>query len=59
MAFDLQPTLEGESLLIRPLREEDWEPLFAVASDPLIWEQHPVPDRYQENVFRGFFREAM
>ena len=59
MAFDLQPTLEGESLLVRPLREDDWEALFAVASDPLIWEQHPVPDRYQEDVFRGFFREAM
>ena len=59
MAFDLQPTLEGESLLIRPLREDDWEALLAVASDPLIWEQHPVPDRYQEDVFRGFFREAM
>jgi RimJ/RimL family protein N-acetyltransferase len=59
MAFDLQPTLEGELLRLRPLREEDWEELFAVASDPLIWEQHPVPERYQENVFRGFFREAM
>jgi RimJ/RimL family protein N-acetyltransferase len=41
------------------LREDDWEALFAVASDPLIWEQHPAPDRYQERVFREFFREAM
>src|SRR6478672_9826546 len=59
MAFDLQPTLEGESLLIRPLRDEDWDALFAVASDPLIWEQHPEPTRYQENVFREYFRGAM
>ena len=59
MPFELQPTLEGESLRLRPLRADDWEALFAVASDPLIWEQHPVPDRYQEEVFRGFFREAM
>jgi RimJ/RimL family protein N-acetyltransferase/GNAT superfamily N-acetyltransferase len=59
MAFDLQPTLEGELLRIRPLGEEDWEALFAVASDPLIWEQHPDRDRYKENVFREFFREAM
>ena len=59
MAFDLQPTLEGKLLRLRPLREDDWEALFAVAADPLIWEQHPVPDRYQEDVFRGFFREAM
>jgi N-acetyltransferase len=59
MPFDLQPTLEGELLRLRPLRADDWPALFAVASDPLIWEQHPVPDRYKEEVFRGFFREAM
>ena len=59
MPFELQPTLESESLRLRPLRADDYEALFAVASDPLIWEQHPVPNRYQEEVFRGFFREAM
>ena len=59
MTFELQPTLEGESLRLRPLQEDDWEELFAVASDPLIWEQHPASDRYQEKVFREFFREAM
>jgi len=59
MAFDLQPTLEGELLRIRLLREEDWEALFAIASDPLIWEQHPEATRYQENVFREYFREAL
>src|SRR3954466_12975822 len=59
MSFELQPTLEGKSLRLRPLRFDDYEALFAVASDPLIWEQHPVPDRYQPEVFRGFFQEAM
>ena len=59
MSFDLQPTLKGTLLQLRPLREEDREELFAVASDPLIWEQHPEPDRYTEEVFRRFFREAM
>src|SRR6476469_5142581 len=59
MAFDLQPTLEGESLRLRPLREEDWDALYAAATDPLIWEQHPASDRYQEQVFREYFREAM
>ena len=59
MSFELQPTLEGELLRLRPLRADDWPALFAVASDPLIWEQHPAPDRYQEQVFRGFFQEAM
>ena len=59
MAFDLQPTLEGELVRLRPLRGEDWEKLLAVASDPLIWEQHPEPTRYQEKVFREYFRGAM
>jgi RimJ/RimL family protein N-acetyltransferase len=59
MTFDLQPTLKGTLFHLRPLRDEDWSDLFAVAADPLIWEQHPEPDRYTEKVFRGFFREAM
>lgn len=58
-AFALQPHLVGELLELRPLKPEDWESLFAAASDPLIWEQHPAYDRYQEKVFREFFREAL
>jgi N-acetyltransferase len=56
--FDLQPSLTGELVRVRPLKPEDWEKLFAVASDPLIWTQHPASDRYRETVFREFFREA-
>jgi N-acetyltransferase len=59
MSFDLQPFLQGELLVLRPLRPEDFADLYAVASDPLIWEQHPNQDRYQEEVFKGFFREAL
>jgi RimJ/RimL family protein N-acetyltransferase len=59
MSFDLQPTLKGEIVELRPLRAEDFDALFAVASDPLIWEQHPASDRYREDVFRVFFREAL
>jgi RimJ/RimL family protein N-acetyltransferase len=59
MPFDLQPVLKGELLVLRPLRAEDFHDLYAVASDPLIWEQHPAADRYKEDVFKGFFREAM
>lgn len=57
--MDLQPTLTGELLTLRPLKPEDFDDLYAVASDPLIWEQHPVPDRYKEDVFREFFRDAV
>src|SRR2546429_7637695 len=59
MSFDLQPILKGELLGLRPLRPEDFNDLCAVASDPLIWEQHPIKDRYKEEVFKGFFREAL
>src|SRR5207249_10558090 len=59
MSFDLQPNLKGELIELRPLRPEDWDDLFAVASDPLIWEQHPESDRYKEDVFKIFFREAL
>ncbi|HEV3079029.1 MAG TPA: GNAT family N-acetyltransferase [Gemmataceae bacterium] len=59
MAFDLQPTLKGELLELRPLRPEDFQDLYAVAADPLIWEQHPSKDRYKKEVFKAFFREAL
>jgi RimJ/RimL family protein N-acetyltransferase len=57
--FELQPHLVGDLLELRPLGPGDWESLFAVASDPLIWEQHPARDRYKEEVFKEFFREAL
>jgi len=59
MAFDFQPHLKGELLELRPLATDDWDELFAVASDFLIWEQHPEPDRCKEDVFRVFFEGAL
>jgi RimJ/RimL family protein N-acetyltransferase len=59
MFFDLQPNLKGELIQLRPLTPEDWDALFAVASDPLIWEQHPESDRYKEDVFKVFFKDAL
>ena len=57
--MDRQPTLEGECLLLRPLGKEDWQALYAVAADPLVWSQHPQHDRWQEDVFRAFFDDAL
>jgi RimJ/RimL family protein N-acetyltransferase len=59
MSFDLQPHLKGELIELRPLRLEDWGGLFVVASDPLIWEQHPESDRYKQEVFKAFFEGAL
>ena len=59
MPFDLQPVLTGDLLELRPLRAADFDDLFPVAADPLIWEQHPIKDRYRDEQFRTFFREAL
>ena len=57
--FDLQPTLIGERILIRPVEATDWEDMFTAAADPKLWEQHPESDRYTEAVFRGYFNGAL
>jgi len=57
--FELQPHLVGDLVELRPLREEDWDGLFEAASNPLVWAQHPAKDRFKEEVFREFFREAL
>ncbi|WP_289661881.1 GNAT family N-acetyltransferase [Flavobacterium panacagri] len=54
--FNLQPdVLENEITKLIPLKEEHFEALFKAASDPLIWEQNPVNNRYQRDVFKTFF----
>lgn len=57
--FDLQPTLTGALLALRPLTSDDFEALFAAASDPLIWEQHPESDRYKREIFQRYFDGAL
>ena len=57
--MDLQPTLEGDLTILRPTVPEDWEGMYAAASDPLIWEVHPAHDRWQEDVFREYFADAL
>ena len=56
--IDLQQNLGNEFVLIRPLSEQDLEPLYQVAKDPLIWEQH-TRKRYQRDEFEAFFKESM
>ena len=57
--MDLQPSLENELVHVIPLLESDFEQLYKVASDPLIWEQHPNKDRYKKEVFQNFFEGAI
>lgn len=56
---DLQPILTGEAVILRPIRSEDWDEMYAAASDPLIWEGHPATDRWKEPNFRQVFDSAI
>lgn len=53
--FDLQPTLAGETITLRPLERDDFEALYAAASDPAIWAQHPDSKRHERSVFEDRF----
>jgi N-acetyltransferase len=57
--LDLQPTLGGASITVRPLAGQDFNDLFAVASDPLVWAQHPDPGRGTREGFAAFFEGAL
>lgn len=59
MKLDRQPVLDGELVQLRPLQDSDFDALYAIASDPLLWEQHPSKGRTQKPVFREWFDEAM
>jgi len=57
--LDRQPVLESDLLVLRPLTHDDFNALYSIASDPLVWEQHPSKDRTQLSVFRCWFDEAL
>ena len=57
--LDLQPTLTGSEIILRPLVAHDFQELFGAASDPLIWAQHPDPARGTREGFRLFFEGAL
>ena len=60
VSVNLQPIhLQNELVQLTPLSIADFEELYAVASDPLIWQQHPNPDRYQRPVFSNYFTGAI
>ncbi len=57
--MNLQPELEDELIVLKPLSENDFESLYEVAKDPLIWEQHPCSDRYKKDVYKEFFIDSI
>lgn len=59
MLLNTQPILENDKIILYPLKEDDFEALYAVAADAKIWEQHPNKDRWKREVFHTFFEGAM
>jgi N-acetyltransferase len=58
--MDCSKELAGDSITLRPLLADDFEALHVAASDPLIWEQHPDPLRFEREAFRvKFFDPAV
>lgn len=57
--MNLQPILEDDLIVLKPLSKEHFESLYEVAKDPLIWEQHPCFDRYKKEVFTEFFADSI
>jgi RimJ/RimL family protein N-acetyltransferase len=51
----LPTILERDCIVLTPLNTSHFDSLYSVASDPLIWEQHPSKDRYKKEVFQLFF----
>ncbi len=55
-----QPDFLADDLVkLIPLQESDFDRLYQVASDPLVWEQHPANNRYQREIFEQFFAEGL
>lgn len=59
MTFDTQTILENDRVLLLPLTPEDFDALYAQASNPEVWEQHPTKNRWQKEVFENFFAGAI
>lgn len=59
LQFPIDVMLQNDRVILYPLREEDFERLYLVASDPEVWQQHPNKDRWKKEVFRTFFDGAL
>ena len=52
---NLQPTLIGSLVTLKPMQEQDWQGMFKAASKSKTWAGHVKQDRYKEDVFRPYF----
>lgn len=57
--MNIPQLLETDTIALYPLEASDFDALYAVASDPNIWAQHPNKDRWRKEVFSNFFEGAL
>ncbi len=57
--FQFDPVLTGATIRLRPVRADEFEALYAVARDPLIWAQHPAKERSRRDVFEAWFADGL
>lgn len=58
-SFSIPNIFENNLVRLRLLKDSDFEELYTIASDPLIWEQHPEKERYKREIFRKYFESAI
>ena len=51
--------LQTQHFSLEPLKASDFDDLYAVASDSLLWEQHPEADRWKRSKFQHFFQGGL
>jgi RimJ/RimL family protein N-acetyltransferase len=56
---DFKQHLRTDKFSLIQTKRSHFEPLYQVASDPLIWEQHPAQDRWRREIFSAFFEEGL
>ena len=57
--IDFSSPLESDRYSLTQTQTSDFDALYQVANDPLLWEQHPEQDRWKKHVFAKFFEAAI
>ena len=57
--MDFKSNFENSSVTLFQVKEEHFEELYLLASNPSIWEQHPENDRWKKEKFSMFFKKGL
>ena len=57
--MNFKSNFENDSISLLQIKKESFEELYLVASNPVIWEQHPESDRWKKEKFSIFFENGI